>query len=76
MYPEEAVTAGVESKSKVLTPVHWAGFPLALHHWKDPIERFVSEANKQDVQISTPRIGEIVEMKGTIENEAWWNELN
>jgi len=76
MYPEEAVTAGKEAKAKVLTPVHWAGFPLALHHWKDPVERFVTKAQQKDQMISTPKIGEIVEMKQFIQNEAWWEELD
>lgn len=76
MYPEEAVIAGIESKSQVLTPVHWAGFPLALHHWKDPIERFVSEAVKQGQPISTPRIGEIVDMTSEVITNEWWQALD
>lgn len=76
MYPEEAVTAGIEAKAKVLTPVHWAGFPLALHHWKDPIERFVQSAREQGVTISTPRIGEIVAMEKPPQVEPWWEALD
>ncbi len=76
MYPEEAVREGINAQAKVLTPVHWAGFPLALHHWKDPIERFVSEAEKQAQSISTPRIGEIVNMTESPNNEPWWEELD
>ncbi len=76
MYPEEAVIAGMEAKAKVLAPVHWAGFPLALHHWKDPIERFVSEAQKQNQKISTPQIGEIVEMTADPKQDNWWGELD
>lgn len=75
MYPEEAVAAGIQSKSTVLTPVHWAGFPLALHHWKDPIERFVAEARQHDQPIATPQIGEIVDMTETPVQVAWWENL-
>lgn len=76
MYPEEAVIAGMEAKAKVLTPVHWAGFPLALHHWKDPIERFVSEAQKQGQHISTPMLGEIIDMQSTKpKTNHWWTDL-
>jgi len=76
MYPEEAVSAGIEAKAKVLTPVHWAGFPLALHHWKDPIKRFLKAAKKQGVDISTPRIGEIVEMKKIPKVLHWWEKFD
>jgi len=76
MFPEEAVTAGKEARAKVLTPVHWAGFPLALHHWKDPIERFVDEAKAQDQIISTPKIGEIVRMTEKPSQEDWWAPLD
>ena len=72
MYPEEAVVEGIHAQAKVLTPVHWAGFPLALHHWKDPIERFVLEAEKQEQSISTPRIGEIVDMTKAPKVDTWW----
>jgi L-ascorbate metabolism protein UlaG (beta-lactamase superfamily) len=76
MYPEEAVLAGIEAQAKVSTPVHWAGFPLALHHWKDPIERFVNEAKEQNQIVSTPKIGQIVRMTETPSQEDWWTSLD
>lgn len=74
MYPEEAIIAGIEAKSEVLTPVHWAGFPLALHHWKDPIERFVTAAKNKNQTIHVPQLGEIVDMTLQNDFEAWWNK--
>ena len=32
MYQEEAVQASIDAGVKKALPVHWAGFPLALHH--------------------------------------------
>lgn len=75
MYPEEAIPEGINAKAKVMTPVHWAGFPLALHHWKDPIERFQAEAERTDQKLACPRIGQIVDMTKPFEQENWWEEL-
>lgn len=75
MYPEEAVKAGIEAKAQILTPVHWAGFPLALHHWKEPIERFFKEAEKQDQAVYIPAMGEVVSMRKDGRYEEWWKKF-
>jgi len=40
MMPEETAQAGVDVKAKVIMPIHWGAFKLAMHPWVDPIERF------------------------------------
>jgi len=72
MYPEESVQAALDAKVNVATIVHWAGFSLAMHHWKEPIERFSAEAEKQSLEMCTPKIGEVVKLKN-LPQEAWWN---
>jgi L-ascorbate metabolism protein UlaG (beta-lactamase superfamily) len=71
MFPEEAVQAGKDALVHCMMPVHWAGFPLAQHHWKDPIERFVKEAEKQNVAHIYPHLGEVVTYE-THTNSVWW----
>ena len=44
MMPEETVQASIDLQAKVLMPVHWAKFTLALHPWKEPIERLTVKA--------------------------------
>lgn len=75
LYPEEAVQVGKEVKAKLSIPVHWGGFSLALHPWKDPIERFVAEAARQQLAIATPRIGEIITLGAEPRDRFWWQEL-
>ena len=75
MYPEESVQAAIDAGVKTATAVHWGGFSLALHTWKDPIERFVAEAEKLQVQISTPQLGEIVNMNDPVAQNYWWEPL-
>ncbi|MFT5641755.1 MAG: L-ascorbate metabolism protein UlaG (beta-lactamase superfamily) [Cyclobacteriaceae bacterium] len=74
MYPEESIRAAKDAGVKKAMAVHWAGFALALHHWKDPIERFTTEADKENLQVSNPRIGEIF-TKSSLNKEHWWEDL-
>ena len=75
MYPEEAVQAALDAGVKMSTPVHWGGFSLAMHSWKDPIKRFYNEAKKKKQNILTPRIGEVINMLNPPKQESWWIDL-
>jgi len=73
MYPEEAVQAGIDVEAKVSIPIHWGGFALALHHWKEPVERFSAEAEKMQSSYTLPQIGEIVLMGQEPQENDWYN---
>ena len=75
MYPEEAVQAAMDAKVKQAIPVHWGAFSLALHHWKDPIFRFVHEANRMKQQHITPKPGEIIDLDSN-NSDPWWQSFN
>lgn len=72
MYPEESIQAGRDAKAQVVMPVHWAGFALALHTWTDPIERFTAEAAKTELQVVSPKIGELVSTYTAHPSVQWW----
>ncbi|MFT4777598.1 MAG: L-ascorbate metabolism protein UlaG (beta-lactamase superfamily) [Flavobacteriales bacterium] len=76
LYPEEAVQAAIDAKSNKVIAVHWAGFALALHPWKECIERFVIEAKKQHLSVCTPKIGEVVHWDLEPINAHWWEQLD
>jgi L-ascorbate metabolism protein UlaG (beta-lactamase superfamily) len=71
MYPEEAVDAAMDALVKTAIPFHWAGFSLALHHWIEPVERFVTSAKLRDQLYMTPKMGQIIIM-GQEETDPWW----
>ena len=73
--PEEAVQAHIEVKGKLLLPVHWATFNLALHPWDEPIIRTVKAAKENNVRLTTPFTGEFVKIDSTTENKEWWINL-
>lgn len=76
MMPEETVQAHQDLKGNVLLPIHWGKFNLALHHWKEPIERLLKKAGKMDVKVATPRIGEIIVLGRQLPQSKWWKEVN
>ena len=70
--PEETALAATELKAKLLLPVHWGKFRLALHPWTEPIERVTKEAERLNQPIATPMIGEVLEIGGTVPSKKWW----
>jgi len=73
--PEEAVQAHIEVQGKLLLPVHWATFNLALHPWDEPIIRTIKAAKENNVRLTIPFIGEIVNIESTAENKEWWAHI-
>jgi L-ascorbate metabolism protein UlaG (beta-lactamase superfamily) len=77
MMPEETAQAAVDSKSKLVLPIHWGGFRLAMHSWSDPVERITVAAANLNIPVTTPRIGESLVVGDSIyPQEKWWEEYN
>lgn len=72
MMPEETAQAAKDLRAAVLMPVHWGKFSLALHHWKDPIQRLTKKSAELGVPLLTPRIGRIVVNADSAASEPWW----
>jgi len=71
MYPEESVQAAIDLNARILLPIHWGKFDLALHDWTDPIERITAEGFKRGVQVTTPKIGQVFQPESA-PSEPWW----
>ena len=76
MMPEETVQASIDLNSKVLMPVHWGKFTLALHPWKEPVERAVKAAEKLNVRMTTPIMGERLRLDSLSIGSQWWKDLH
>src|SRR5688572_8655574 len=73
MMPEETVQAAIDLKGKLLMPIHWGAFTLAMHTWTDPINRVTASAHQKLVPITTPKIGEPVILQGpSFPRSIWW----
>ncbi len=59
LFPEESVQAALDAGVRKAMPVHWAGFALAQHSWKEPVERFLAKAEEIGLEVLLPGLGEI-----------------
>ncbi len=78
MLPKQSVQAAKDVQGKYILPVHWGKFILSLHSWKEPIEKFVTEAEKSGVPVLVPQIGERFTLQNppTIEKKGmWWENI-
>jgi L-ascorbate metabolism protein UlaG (beta-lactamase superfamily) len=75
MMPEETVQAAIDLQSKVLMPVHWGKFALALHPWDEPINRLCAKAAAMDIKMTTPMIGEQVILNTHYPASEWWKQV-
>jgi L-ascorbate metabolism protein UlaG (beta-lactamase superfamily) len=73
--PEQAVEAHRMLRGKVMLPVHWGTFDLALHSWTEPAERVLVAARAAGVDLALPLPGESVVPSATATPSRWWPEL-
>jgi L-ascorbate metabolism protein UlaG (beta-lactamase superfamily) len=74
MNPEEAVRAHrdvTEAGAGLLVPIHWGTFRLAPHPWAEPVERLLTAADAQHVQVAIPKPGQRIERDATM-IDPWW----
>lgn len=72
MYPDESVQAALDAHVKKAMAVHWAGFKLSYaHSWHQPMDEFLQHAASTDLEVITPKLGEIFGI-GDGMSERWW----
>jgi L-ascorbate metabolism protein UlaG (beta-lactamase superfamily) len=76
MQPEETVQAHVDLRGRRLLPIHNGTFDLAMHPWWEPFERIAALAKRHGVQVSTPRMGEAVNLADAGTGDAWWRGVD
>ncbi|MEK6155450.1 MBL fold metallo-hydrolase [Flavobacteriaceae bacterium 3-367] len=75
MFPEETVQAGKDVGAKVVMPIHWGAFKLALHSWTDPAERATTKAKAVQIPLVIPKIGApIILGYSEDSNSDWWKD--
>ena len=73
--PDNAARAyeAMRGRGGVLMPIHWGLFNLALHAWKEPVERIVELAEERGFGLWLPEPGEPTEVvRGVERRSAWW----
>ncbi len=74
MQPEETVQAHIDLRGRWLVPIHNGTFDLAMHRWQDPFERVTGLALARGVALSTPRMGERLDLNTPHRGESWWRQ--
>lgn len=74
MFPEDTVQAAIDLKAKVLMPVHWGKFSLAMHPWNEPVKRVVAAAALKNLPLVIPALGETVILNEYMPTKNWWLE--
>ena len=72
--PEQALEAHAMVGGRLLVPVHWGLFDLALHGWTEPAERVRAAASAAGVPVAFPLPGQGVTPEA-YPTERWWPEL-
>ncbi|MDQ1120455.1 MULTISPECIES: MBL fold metallo-hydrolase [Pseudoxanthomonas] len=75
MRPEESLQAHLDLQGRWMLPIHNGTFDLALHPWFEPFERISALAAERGVALSTPVIGERVDLRQPTAGSAWWRLL-
>lgn len=75
MFPEESIQAHIDLKGKIMQPMHWGTFSLALHSWYDPMVKVARAADSLGVKISTPIVGETITVDDNLITERWWESV-
>jgi len=75
MFPDQVVQAALDLRAKILMPVHWGKYKLAMHDWDEPIKQIVLNANSHNIPLATPQLGETFVINREIPTSHWWVNL-
>lgn len=72
MFPEESVQAHFDLRGKTMVPIHNGTFDLSFHPWYEPLERVTVAAQKRNVNLLTPIVGEVFTTSQKVATNQWW----
>ncbi|BDS09875.1 MBL fold metallo-hydrolase [Aureispira anguillae] len=76
LFPEQSALVAAEVQARLVMPIHWGAFTLAMHSWTAPVERFIQRINELAIPVTTPKIGEQFVLDPALEKPkaAWWKK--
>lgn len=75
MHPDESFQAFIDLRGVHLLPIHNGTFDLSFHPWYEPFERIYHLARQKNVSLSTPEMGQCVNLDAPEPTLAWWKHL-
>lgn len=71
MGPGNATNAHLALGGKLMMPIHWGTFNLALHSWREPVQRTIAYAKEKNIALFIPEPGKPTEVNGPVRSD-WW----
>ncbi len=72
LFPEQTIRAYGELNGRLLLPIHYAAFDLALHAWDEPIKRALAAAEKAQANLFIPMMGQEIIPTELPSQKQWW----
>lgn len=72
MHPQQTVQAHIDVQGRWLLPIHNGTFDLAMHAWHEPFERVLGLAGERGVALTTPMMGERLDLNAPHAGQHWW----
>lgn len=72
MHPQQTVQAHQDLNGRWLLPIHNGTFDLAMHAWYEPFERVLEIAGERGLPVTTPMMGERIDIETPHIGERWW----
>jgi L-ascorbate metabolism protein UlaG (beta-lactamase superfamily) len=73
MGPDLASDAHLALQGKLMMPIHWGTFNLALHAWDEPIKQLLKYAAEKNIELFIPEPGKPTEVTGP-HHSNWWKK--
>ncbi len=74
--PEEIIKAATDLKAKRILLIHNSKFSICNHAWYDPLEKTDALNQTADLNIITPKIGEVIKLRNKNQKfNKWWKEI-
>lgn len=74
LFPEQSVRVHNLMQAKLLLPIHWGTFNLALHPWYEPPELLMTAAAETNTSIVIPRPGQTIDFEKPAPVRTWWRD--
>ncbi|MCO8169548.1 MBL fold metallo-hydrolase [Pseudomonas sp. 21LCFQ02] len=76
MQPEETLQAHKDLRGRWLLPIHNGTFDLSMHTWHEPFDRILALAWENNVNITTPMMGQPFYLQYPSRGDTWWLEVD
>lgn len=74
MLPPQSLQAHLDVGATTMLPIHNGTFDLAMHGWTDPFEKISALAADKQVALTTPKIGERIDIRRPAPTGRWWQD--